>query len=176
MALPVNSLQINLTARPSDILAPIVGVERILLIHIDFEKLVVARAFEVFVTLKINQHCEHFNLTFGSYSRVQLLVVRCNEVRFGDFNKRFLFIFPSGGSEVSLALKGTEVDLFDQLDDVEVAEACELVALLSSGLRGCLPREGGPLHEGLELRLMIEGSGPVRLSVGTTEEGGHLEE
>lgn len=86
-------------------------VDRILLVHIQLEEPVVSHTLEVLVSLP---HLSFIvSLLYWRYSRVELLIVRIDELLLCDLNEGRVV----AGEEVTFVLDGTVVDLANELND-----------------------------------------------------------
>jgi hypothetical protein len=86
-------------------------INRILLVHIDLEELVMHGAFVILVSAFQSAQVTPVNSSVNKSSRIQFLEVRINEpllVHFGEV--------PVVLHKVALALERTVVDLLDDLD------------------------------------------------------------
>lgn len=168
------SSQVNGACRTSEICTPVMSVDRIFLVHIDFEEPVVGRALVVLVPAPV-----FVVVSEGAYSRnsaseclrVELLEVRVDQVCLSDLDE--LVLLAMSRDKVSLGLQGPIVDLADELDSILVSRPGLLKACIVHGGWGCLPWECGPSHEGGELGLVLKVPGAVWRKITAAEEGAH---
>lgn len=155
--LPI-ALQIDLTTKTSNVVTPVMRIDRILLVHIDFKESIVCSTLEVLITGSQISNATFHHSSSGENVRIQLLVVGFDEICFGNLQE-CVVTFVDG--KVAFALEGTEVDLSNQLDDERVVE----IGWLLVGLDGAFCWEGSPFNESAELWFVRKGLGTVRLSL-----------
>jgi hypothetical protein len=147
--------QINDICWASNIRSPVMLIDRIFLIHIDLEELVVGFTLEVLVG-------------------VQLFEVGLNQILFDYFDE--LIVPTLGRDEVSLTLKRAIVDLPDKLYGVRRLEREQVDAFGAVSDRWRRSRgKLGPGHECFELLFVKEALRAIRLHRAATEQGGHSE-
>lgn len=148
-------------------------IDRIFLVEVKLEELVVAVTFVVLVTESLqgseSVSCHVVKARMGCHARVQLLEIGLDEIILRDLNE----LVGLGAHKVPLTLKRPKVDLADQLYDEigchfnKVNTACGWCSL-GVGF--------GPIYELNELGLMREPLGAIGLDGVTAEKRRHDED
>lgn len=91
-----------------------ISIDGIFFVDIQFEKLIMIGAFEVFVPGTITSLV--YANTESAVSRIEFFKVFLNEVVFGDLVDFYIIIDSVGTNEVLFSFNGTIVDLSNNLD------------------------------------------------------------
>jgi hypothetical protein len=132
--------EINLSSRPGNVRTPMMRINRILLVNIYLEELVMCNTFVILETTPPSALTSYATTNRIGNLRVQFLEIGINKPLLHHFDKLVIAL-----DEVPLALQRAIVDLPNNLNSESNARR------FGCGGDGAFSRVLGPSHEGAEL-------------------------